>query len=414
MSLAQLVAAMRTSFEETLVALDPASLVHKALPPRPPKGARVLLIAAGKAAPKMAAGALERWADHSPSALVVTSDGTSAEGLAVRDNVTLLRAGHPFPDERSVVAAQAALARAATLGPRDLLLALLSGGASALLAAPTDGFSLENKRLLLTTLFASGAPITAINTVRRHLSRIKGGRLALAAAPARTLTLALSDVIRGELHDIGSGPTWFDPTSVDDAKHVLQRFAPQLADAVSPHLRESLGINADAPRLRGVIVAAPTDLASTFARLFAAKTKIVVDSVELDEGDAPTIAARRLEAAHALLPNHAAVWACEPTMRLPSEPGRGGRAGWTALAVLSKLPKDTAFMAFASDGVDGSSGNAGAIVTHDDAFVAGPARLAEALSRCDDGPLHQALGTALRGQPTGHNLTDLHVVARCA
>ncbi len=131
-----------------------------------------------------------------------------------------------------------------------------------------------------------------------------------------------------------------------------------------------------------------------------------------EEGDAPALADCRVARALALGPGEAAVIACEPTVRLPSERGRGGRAGWVALSAMDWLPEGVALLCAASDGVDGSSGAAGALVTRSDAERAGRGTIEAALAAFDDATVHEALGTHLPGGPTGHNLTDVHVVAR--
>ncbi|MEP7125143.1 MAG: DUF4147 domain-containing protein [Byssovorax sp.] len=415
---APLAEALAKIFRAALASLDPARLVHDALPPMPPGGARVVVIAAGKAAAAMARGALTRWPDRIDRVVVVGPDPIAG---FTDPRVRSLAASHPIPDERSVIAAEAALALAAELGPRDLLVALISGGASSLLAAPAAGLSLREKRAIVTTLLDRGAPIREINLVRRHLSRVKGGRLALAAMPARVLTLIFSDVIGGEAHDIGSGPTVPDPTTIDDARAVLRRHAPELADAT--FLDESLKadtpvtILATAPavpasaRLRARILVDPSSLAAAMReRLELAGFRATIEGP--DEGDAAAVVDRRVARAAALAPGEAVVIACEPTVRLPAIRGSGGRAGWVALAAMRRFPADVALLCAASDGVDGSSGAGGAGVMRDAAAGVTDEEIDRALAAFDDAPVHRALGTHLAGGPTGHNLADLHVLAR--
>jgi glycerate 2-kinase len=405
-------------FRAALASLDPARLVHEALPPLPPRNARVVIIAAGKAAAAMAQGALTRWPDRVDRVLVVGPDPLE---ISADPRVRTLAASHPIPDERSVIAAEAALALAADLGAGDLLVALISGGASSLLASPAAGLSLAEKQAIVAALLASGAPIREVNLVRRHLSRVKGGRLALAAIPARVLTLILSDVIGGEPHDIGSGPTVPDPTTIADARAVLQEHAPELADA--SFLDESL--KPDTPvtileaktevpaavRLRARILLDPGSLATaTRDRLALAGFQAIIEGP--DEGDAAAVVSRRVARAAALAPGEAVVIACEPTLRLPAQRGEGGRAGWIALAAMRRLPDDVALLCAASDGVDGSSGAGGAGVMRSAAAGVTDAAIDEALAAFDDARIHRALGTHLGGGPTGHNLADLHVLAR--
>ncbi|WP_438029515.1 DUF4147 domain-containing protein [Sorangium sp. So ce233] len=416
---AALVGALRAGLAE----LDPAGLVERALDAEAaaPSG-RVVVIAAGKAALGMAQGALRsRWADRIAGGLAVT---VAAAALSARDPQTaasdpdeaalrplrVMRAAHPIPDGRSMDAAAAALALAAALGPDDLLLALISGGASALLAAPPPGVSLADKQTLVAALLEGGAPIQEVNLVRRHLSRIKGGRLAAAAAPARVLTLLMSDVVGGLPHDISSGPTVPDPTRVEDARAALDRWAPQLS-RLAPALSESLK-PADAPLLEARMLADPEKLAERVAAALAARTGLRAVAAAAEEGDARAIVERRLALARALAPGEAAVIPCEPTLALPAERGAGGRAGWIALAAVRGLPPDVVLLCAATDGADGSSGAAGAVVARAAAAAMDDRAIEAALTRFDDAAAHRALGTRLEIGPTGHNLTDVHIVAR--
>ncbi|WP_437300013.1 DUF4147 domain-containing protein [Sorangium sp. So ce426] len=409
------------AFRAGLSELDPARLVERALDAE--AGAhrgRVFVIAAGKAAPGMAQGALRRWGDRIAGGLVIT---VAAPALAARGETAsladpeeaalcplrVMRAAHPIPDARSVDAAEAALAIAAALGPEDLLIALLSGGASALLAAPPPGVSLADKQAVVAELLEAGAPIQDVNLVRRHLSRIKGGRLA-AAAPARVLTLLMSDVVGGLPHDVGSGPTVPDPTRVDEALAALDRWAPRFA-RLAPAFSESLK-PADARRLEARVLADPDELAERVAAALADRAGLRATAAPAEDGDARAIVERRLALARTLAPGEAAVIPCEPTLALSAHRGAGGRAGWIALAALRGLPPDVALLCAASDGVDGSSGAAGAAVARAAAAAMDERTIDSALARFDDAVVHRALGTRVETGPTGHNLTDLHIVAR--
>jgi hydroxypyruvate reductase len=401
-------AAIAAAFGDALAALDPARLVRDALPPLPPRRARVIVIAAGKAAPAMAAGAFARWPDRIDDALVITVPPLpDPRAIDPRGRAELRAAAHPIPDARSVAAADEALRRSARLGAADLLVALISGGASALLAAPPEGTSLEEKQAMVAALLERGAPIRDVNLVRRHLSRIKGGLLGRAAAPARVLTLLVSDVIGGAPHDVGSGPTVPDPTTVDEARALLSR----AGLALPRGLGESLKPGEPGMRTKVQVLADPPSLARVMSEELARRgLRAVAD--EPDDGDARAVVERRLARAATLAPGDAAVIACEPTLALPAARGSGGRAGWIALAALRRLPRDVALLCAASDGVDGSSGAGGALVTGADADRIDSAAIEDALAAFDDAVVHRALGTHLPGGPTGHNLTDLHVVAR--
>jgi len=400
-------------FRESLATLDPARLVAEALPARPPDGARVRLFAAGKAAGAMARGALSRWGDRIEAALVVTVDGAPIDwnGLDLPRTPDVLLAAHPVPDERSVTAARAALAFVRGLGPDDHLLALISGGSSALLVSPPPGLDLEDERHVVRALLEGGAPIHDVNLVRRHLSRIKGGRLALAAAPAFVETLALSDVVAGALHDIGSGPTVPDPTTAAEARRALDQYAPpELAAQLGPFLDDT-----ESPlpvRTSARLLAGPEDFARAAAALLAARGfSVRIEPAE--GGDAHAVVEKRLTQAMTLAPGHAIVVACEPTLALPPQRGRGGRAGWVALAAVKSLPPGVALLCGASDGADGSSGAAGAVVSAEAAGDLDSARIDAALGAYDDAAVHRTIGTAIVTGPTGQNLTDLHILARC-
>jgi len=414
------------AFRAGLAALDPVQLVARALPDAPEVPGRVALLAVGKAALAMARGAHQRWPDRIHFSLVVTTAAQlppplPLSGVAPPEGRVggaapfwaAGPAGHPVPDERSVGAAEAALEMAHGLREGDLLLALISGGASALLAAPPPGVSLADKRALVAAMIDAGAPIQDINLVRRHLSRVKGGRLAAAAAPATVFSLILGDVVGGQPHDIGSGPTVPDPTRVDEARAALARWAPRLTH-LAPALGESLDPTAAADRVHHRILADPDALATEIAHALRL-AGLAARTAPAEPGDAADMATRRAAQAAALRPGDALVIPCEPTLALPDRRGAGGRCGWIALSTLRALralPPDIAFLCAASDGVDGSSGAAGAIVTRADAERIDPTAIDAALAAFDDAAVHRALGTHLGGGPTGHNLTDVHVLAR--
>jgi hydroxypyruvate reductase len=405
-ALAELRGALTASLRAALVALEPARLVREALPPLPPKRARVLVIAAGKAAAAMAQGAFARWPERIDEALVIATPPLPEPAtIDARGRVEVRGAAHPIPDARSVAAADEALRRAAALGVDDLLLALISGGASALLASPPAGMTLVEKQSVVAALLERGVPIREVNLVRRHLSRIKGGGLARAAAPARTLTLVISDVIGGAVHDVGSGPTVADPTTVGEARAVLERAGLAVPAALCESLKPG-----EAVRARARLVADPAALGRAVAAELALRgLRASVDPAE--EGEARAVVASRLARARTLAPGEAVVIPCEPTIALPSARGRGGRAGWIALAAMRDLPDDVALLCAASDGVDGSSQAGGALVARDDARRLDPAVIDAALAGFDDASAHRALGTHL-ASVTGHNLADVHVLAR--
>ncbi|HSO35819.1 MAG TPA: glycerate-2-kinase family protein, partial [Labilithrix sp.] len=249
--------------------LDLGSRVASSLGEAGPLPVRVVAI--GKAAPAMAAGAVARWGRAIERCLVVAPDETSADGLheaaakaRVGGRVTVLRAGHPLPDARSVRAGRACLEAMASTEPRQLLV-LVSGGASALVSAPSAGISLRTKRAVTRALLASGASVQELNVVRKHLSRIKGGGLARAAGDNAVRTLIASDVIGGTAADVGSGPSVPDPSTIADARRVLRRFAPAYAEL--PLARTTAARRAP-PRVE--VVASPEVLAAAVGRLLGA------------------------------------------------------------------------------------------------------------------------------------------------
>ena len=200
-------------------------VVKRHLPP-PPKG-RTIVIGAGKAAARMAQGVEQHWQGEL-SGLVVTRYG---HGAPTR-HIEVIEAGHPLPDAAGHGAATRILDMVQGLSADDLVLCLMSGGGSSLLSLPAPGLSLEEKRDINRALLKSGAPINEMNCVRKHLSAIKGGRLGLACHPARVVTLVLSDVPGDDPSVVASGPTLPDPTTAQDARHILEKYAIPLSPAV--------------------------------------------------------------------------------------------------------------------------------------------------------------------------------------
>jgi hydroxypyruvate reductase len=292
---------------------------------------------------------------------------------------------------------------------RTPLLVLLSGGASALACVPR-GVSLTTKRALTELLLARGAAIGELNVVRRHLSKVKGGGLLCAAAPKRVHTLVVSDVLTDTLHDIGSGPTVPDPTSVDDARRALVRFAPEWgALPFAPTLHPFAPA---ARRGTSAIVLSPRVLAAAVARALERSLGVKTSLLAPFGGSVEDARVEYARQAAVLGPGEALVRAAEPTVVLAERAGRGGRSTHLAASLAGALPDDVAFLAAASDGVDGRSGTAGAVVDGALGRSAVFRDVERALDRFDTAPLHEAAGSAVRLGPTGHNLADVHVLAR--
>lgn len=403
--------AIERAVARALATLDPRARVHDALGKHPPDRLPAKVLAIGKAAPAMAAGALDRWGDEIAATLVIAPRGTDAKEIAKRGGVTVIRAAHPVPDESSVKAAEAALDFVHTNYERHAILVLISGGASALVCKPI--VSLEAKQIVTRALLASGAPIQDINVVRKHLSRIKGGGLVRAAHPNRVHTLVVSDVINGTPTMIGSGPSVADPTQARDARRIVRKWAPEvgnvrLADTLRPNDRRAAFATAE-------IVVSPEDLARAVAdalRPDVFRVKVLPSSQE----DAETLAkeyasivARPRDGDHVL----AYVRAAEPAVSVTKKKSRGGRCTHVATLVARALAGTShafTFAALATDGVDGMSGTAGAIVTQAFAKRIGIDALDRALATFDTGSLHRESGTALAESPSGQNLADLHVL----
>lgn len=380
---------------EVLAELDLRARVRGALSSRQ---RAETIIAIGKAAAAMAKGALDRQGGRVERVIVVLPDGTASLGLERDQRVELLRARHPVPDARSVRAGERCLDAAARAVS---LVVLVSGGASALVSAPT--VPLRDKQRVTQVFLRSGATIAELNVVRKHLSRIKGGGLARATA-RRTpvLTLCASDVIGGEPGDIGSGPSIGDTSSTREARVLLRRYAPELA--ALPLVRTG-----PAPG-RARVIASPEEMARIAKVALEARgldVRILRPSTEPVEALAEEYLAR----AARLPPGSAVVRAAEPSLRVTRgrERGRGGRSTHLAALVGRALPRGVTFLGAASDGVDGVSGTAGACVRAD---FAEEAAIARSLRSFATGDLHRVSRTALRARPSGHNLADLHVLLR--
>lgn len=397
--------------KRALARMDLARHVRDALPEAPSAQtarARVHVIAIGKAAPEMARGAVLRWSAFITEVLVVTAEETPIAARLTRDRrVEVLFARHPLPDRRSVRAGARCLEIAARVAKdRDVLLVLVSGGASALVCSPAEGVRLADKIAVTRAMLASGASIQEINVVRRHLSRIKGGRLAHAASPGEVITLAASDVIGGSLLDIGSGPSVSDTSAPSSARDAIARYAPsfqRLPLAKGCRVRNGayerivLSPESSARALAGELGAA-----GFVARVLPASQAPVVE-----------LANDYLRRARRMKPGEAFVRAAEPSLHVARK-GRGGRSTHLAARVGQGLPpRGVLFAAIATDGVDGMSGTGGAIVGGSFAAAAGgPEEIARALARFESASLHERAKTKIAMHPSGHNLADLHVLLR--
>jgi glycerate 2-kinase len=372
-------------------ACQPARVLVPHLPELP-RG-RTLLLAVGKAAVPMARVVEERWRG-ALEGLAVTRHGEAAP----LGRIEVMTAGHPLPDRASVTAGERLLRLAASAGADDLVLVLLSGGASALAAAPGEGLTLEAKRRLNDALLRSGAGIREINCVRRHLSRIKGGRLALVATPARLVTLAISDVVGDRPEDIGSGPTAADPTTLREAVEILHEIGlPPPEGGWSESAKSVPGDYRIVARGRDALEAsgAAAERLGYRPRLFEC------------EGEARRVGREHGALARRLAPGEALITGGELVVTVAG-PGRGGPNQEYALAASLALKgaRGLAGLAADTDGIDGQSDAAGAFF--DGATAARGAEAA--LAANDSTAFLDRRGALFRPGPTGTNVSDLRII----
>jgi hydroxypyruvate reductase len=431
--------AASTVLAEALRAADPATLVRRSLRlrggtleaagfrQRLGRG-RIAMLAVGKAAPAMARAAEEALGPHLGEALAVTS--APAEGLA---RTRLIVAGHPLPDARGESAAAEAEGLARGLGRDDLLLVLVSGGASALLPAPADGVALADKAAVTSLLLRSGATIAELNAVRKHLSRLKGGGLARAAAPAGVVGLVLSDVVGDDLSTIGSGLLSPDPTSFADAAGVLR--ARGVWDAAPEAVRARLtagcagtvpetpkpgdpSLRRVATRIVGsnrVSVAA----AARAARRLGLRPLVLTTRLEGEAREVARVLVAMLreciETGRPAAPPVCLLAGGETTVTVRGD-GRGGRNQELVVAAaeaLATFPGPAVVASLGTDGVDGSSDAAGGVADDTSASRArsmGLPPAADFLGRSDSNGYLAPLGDLIMTGPTGTNVMDVTVL----
>ncbi|MCH8863185.1 MAG: glycerate kinase [Proteobacteria bacterium] len=417
---------LRALLDAALQAADPYGATLKALG-APAKG-RNVVIGAGKAAARMAqaveaqcAGAVEERYGSEVEGFVIVPKGYGAS----LNHIRVMEAAHPLPDARAQAAAREALALAGGLGEDDRLIALISGGGSALMAMPASGLTLADKQRITGALLQSGAAITEINTVRKHLSAIKGGWLARAAYPAPVETLVVSDIPGDDAMMVASGPTLRDATTGAEALAILQEYGIEPGQAVRAHLGNPASDTPDPgdPCFAGervTIVARAADaLAAAAEKALALGLKPVMLGDDL-QGEARDLAADH--ARRALRQTGAAVILSggETTVTVQGAGGSGGPNTEYALALALSLESGGALdgaagiyaLAADTDGIDGTSGAAGAFVTPETLLRArekglDPAGLLEAH---DSARLFGALGDLVTTGPTLTNVNDFRAV----
>jgi glycerate 2-kinase len=407
-------------------AVDPAGAVGRALI-RTPEGlvvagtelprpaGRVIILAFGKAAPAMAAAALEALRGLDVAGAVVSPGPAGLPGL------TNLVGSHPVPDAGSLRGGLHLLHLATAAGPDDLVLVLVSGGGSSLAEVPANGLTLADIQELGRLLLLSGAPISEINTVRRHLSRFKGGRLAAAASPARVVTLVISDVVGNPLEAIAGGPTAADPTFPADALAVLERWKIDAPPEILNHLRREAAARRAplaqiASPVEGIFVVADAAAAAGGALRAASarglQARVISTTVE---GSARWAGHRLAADAVALTEGAMGIYAGETTVTVTGK-GRGGRNQELALAAGIALAGHPGVLvvSFATDGVDGPTDAAGGIGDHGTVERGRAAGIdpRAALEDNDSETYLKATSDLLRCGPTGTNVGDLMITLR--
>ncbi len=409
---------LRAMFDAAIAAAQPALCLPPHLPP-PPKG-RTLVIGAGKASAAMARALEDHW-DGPLEGLVVTRYGYSVPCRRIE----IVEAAHPVPDAAGLRATERIAERVRGLGPDDLVIALISGGGSSLLVAPGEGLTLADKQAVNAALLRSGATISEMNVVRRHLSAIKGGRLAAACHPARLVTLLISDVPGDAPIDIASGPTVPDPSHCADALALVARYRIALPPAARALLESGRGesVKPGDPRLARAqtrIITAPQvalEAAAQVARGAGYTPCILGDSLEGESrelGRAMAGIARQVVVHGQPFATPCVLLSGGETTVTMRGQGRGGRNVEFLLALgvaLDGLPRVHA-LAGDTDGVDGAEEIAGALLAPDTlqrAWAAG-LRPRERLDDNDGHGFFQALGDSVVTGPTLTNVNDFRAV----
>lgn len=406
---------LRELLDTAVAAAQPAQVIGPYLP-SPPAG-RAIVLGAGKAAASMAAALEDHW--QGPlEGLVITRYG---HGVTTRA-VEVVEAAHPVPDASGVAASQRILSLARSAGPRDLVICLLSGGASSLLTLPADGVSLADKQRVNAALLRCGAPIDAMNLVRKRLSAIKGGRLAAAIAPAAALTLLISDVPGDSPAVIGSGPTVADPSATAEAAlAVVARYELSLPAQVLAVL-ETNAAPATLPDNQHVaLIATPgksLDAAAQHARTHGITPLVLGDAIEGEAravaGDMARVVRQVRDHGEPVARPCVLLSGGETSVTLAAQGGRGGRNSEFLLALAIALDDGPGVYALAcdTDGIDGSEDNAGAIIdpgTSDRAVMHGVSAR-EHLEAHDAYGFFAALGDLVVTGPTRTNVNDFRAI----
>jgi len=409
---------LRRLFDAAIDSAQPVHHIQSFLPP-PPRG-RLIVVGAGKASAAMARAFEDHW--HAPlSGLVVTRAGYALPC----QRIEIIEGSHPVPDASSLRAAERIRERVQGLTAEDLVLCLMSGGGSALLTLPLDGLTLGDKQALNRALLKSGATISEMNCLRRHLSAIKGGRLAAACFPAKVVTLLISDVPGDDPIDIASGPTVGDPTTCADALGILDRYRIELSAQVRAALTSGRGesVKPADPRLRGIethLIATPQmalEAAAAIARAHGVQPLILSDRLEGEARDVGTVLAGiALQIASRGQPAAAPcvlLSGGETTVTVRGD-GLGGRNVEFLLSLGVALNGHPRIHAIAgdTDGVDGSAEIAGAYLAPDSLERARAQGInpRSSLERNDGHGFFKAIGDSVVTGPTFTNVNDFRAV----
>ena len=415
----KIIAELKSLFHHGLDVADPINCVPPYLSQKPE--GRVLVISAGKAAASMAHAVEQSWGDGL-ECIAVTRYGHGKECQSIE----VIEAAHPVPDNRGEIAAKRLLEIANTLEEDDLLLCLISGGGSALLGLAADGLTFDDKKAINKALLASGAPIGEMNVVRKHLSAIKGGRLAKAAYPAKILTMAISDVPGDDPSVIASGPTVPDESTSEQAIEIIDRYGISIPDHVRAHLESPLS---ETPKpgdeifekSEVVMVAKPADMVNSVCEKAESLGFNVINLGADIEGEAKEVGQEQAKMALKYQAEMkvgdkpiAIISGGETTVTIQGEGGKGGRncEYILSLAVALNGAENIHALACDTDGIDGSEDVAGAIITPDTLKRAKSAGYSaqEMLAKHDSYTLFQAIGDLYKTGPTLTNVNDMRVI----
>ena len=402
-------------FEAAIAAADPARALEGHLPERP-KG-RTVVIGAGKGAAQLAAAFETAW-DAPVEGVVVTRYGY---GCATRQ-IRVIEAAHPVPDAAGLAASQTLFDAVKGLNADDLVVALITGGGSALLPAPPEGFTLDDEQALNEALLASGAPISAMNAIRKQFSLSKGGRLAAAAHPARVVTLIVSDVPGDDPAQVASGPTVPDASGPAEAQAAIAAYGIDLPAAMRDEIGRATPPHPDDPVFAGnsvSVVASAARSLEAAARLAEAEGVAPAILSDAIEGEAREVAkvhaalAREIAAKNRPFPRPVVLLSGgETTVTLKGQ-GRGGRNTEFLLSLAEGIAgHDITALAADTDGIDGSEDNAGAFADGTSAarlrgLGEDPAAL---LADNDAYTAFEALGDLFAPGPTGTNVNDFRAI----